>query len=208
MVSAMSSGCGGTPASCTRLDSLVSAAFALLAWIVVTPPGCPVFQAFSKASASAPRTSPIMISVRAKSHRRADQACHVGALSRVKLDQIVSAALYFECVLDDHITFVRVGALDHFIDHRTRKRRLAGAGTSGDYDVKSPVNCVAQSLRVDLVKDTVANVIVECVKHLRRLAHYAAGFSGDWWKEAFEANALYLQFALHDRTARVGYRSE
>ena len=61
IVSAMSSGCGGTPASCTRLDSLVSAAFALLAWIVVTPPGWPVFHALSSASASAPRTSPMII---------------------------------------------------------------------------------------------------------------------------------------------------
>src|SRR5271156_5465335 len=61
---------------------------------------------------------------------------------------------------------------------------------------------------MDLVQDTVANVIVECVKHLRGLSHHAAGLSCDWWKETFESNALDLQFALHDRIARVGYGSE
>jgi hypothetical protein len=125
MVSAMSSGCGGTPASWTRLESLVSAARALLARIVVTPPGCPVFHAFSKASASAPRTSPMIMRSGRKPHGRPHQARHVGAFSRVKLDKIVGAALDFESILDDHIALIRVGALDHFIDHRSRECRLA-----------------------------------------------------------------------------------
>src|SRR6266849_3750889 len=59
-----------------------------------------------------------------------------------------------------------------------------------------------------LVENAVANVIVQRVKHLRGLPHNTAGLSCDWREQTLEANALDLQFALHDWTVRVGNRAE
>src|SRR5579875_3998746 len=133
----------------------MSAAAALLAWIVVTPPGWPVVQALSRASASAPRTSPMMM-VGPKAHRGAHQAGHAGALSGMKLDEVARAAADLEGVLDNHVTLVRIGARDHLVDQRARQRRLAGAGPAGNQDVPAFVDCCAHHQRAGGREDSVA----------------------------------------------------
>src|SRR5208283_555606 len=48
------------------------------------------------------------------------QPRHVRGLGGVELDEILRAALDFEGILDDHVAFVWIGTLNHFVDECAR----------------------------------------------------------------------------------------
>src|ERR1700722_15390528 len=204
MVSAISSGWGGTPASWTRPESRVSAALAEFAWMVVTPPGCPVSQAFRSASASAPAHLADDDAVGAQPHGRADQAREIDHFTGMQLNQILGPALDLQGVFDDHVALALIGTRDHLVDQRACERRLARASAPGNRDVPPAARSITENLRLRHGHDSVAHVVVECVEHLRRFAHGEARTPHDRGHQSLETDALDRKLTLDNRMVVIG----
>ncbi len=100
--------CGFSAQSCSRrfsagLRPCVFWSSAASAWIVQTPPGCPVFQLFINSQASPPRTSPMNIrSGRCRNADRSSSTIVVSAVAR----QITFIHMYFYIFLPFYIFLV------------------------------------------------------------------------------------------------------
>ena len=130
-----------TPAVRTSVSSLDSASRGEFAWIVVSEPSWPVFMAWSMSSVSAPRTSPTMIrsgrmrrEFRTSSRMRISPWPSMFGGPRLERDHVLLLELELGGVLDRDDSLV---AGDERRD-RVQRRRLTGAGTTGDEHVQLP----------------------------------------------------------------------
>ena len=101
--------------------------------MVPTPPGWPVPQAFSRSSASAPRTSPIGMRSGRKPQRRAHEIGQRGdAILGAQRHEVGRGALQLARILDQHHA---IAGLRDLGEQRVDQGGLAGRGAAGDEDV-------------------------------------------------------------------------
>ena len=123
------------------------------------PPGWPVPQAFSRSSASGPRTSPIGIrSGRSRRDERTRSESEADAVLGAQRHEIGRCALQLARVLDQHHP---VAGLGDFGEERVDQRGLAGRGPAGDEDVPALTDGGAKQLGLRAGHDAGLDVVVE-----------------------------------------------
>jgi hypothetical protein len=106
----------------------------VLEWMVVTPPGWPVFQALRSVSAAPSRTSPTMMRSGAAASC-SSEAAPCRSCRCMQRHGVLRRALDLGGVLEDDHAIVRRG-LDDLGDDGIGERRLARAGAARDDDVE------------------------------------------------------------------------
>ena len=127
--------------------------------MVPTPPGCPVPQAFSRSSASAPRTSPIgMRSGRNRSEERTRSESEATPSLVRSATRFGRLALELAGVLDQHDA---IGGLCDLRQQRIGECGLAGRGAAGHQDIAAIGYGRAQCLGLSRAHDASGDVVIE-----------------------------------------------
>ncbi len=132
---------------------------AVPAWIVPTPPGCPVAPRFQQIERLGPAHLADRDAIGAQAKRGADKIGERGdAVFRAHRDQIGRGALQLARVLDEDDAVRGLGDLG---EQRVGERRLAGRGAAGDEDVAPVGDGLAQRLGLICDHDPGGDIIVE-----------------------------------------------
>src|SRR5216683_4655875 len=146
--------------------------------------------------------------IRTQPHGGTHQASQISALSGPELNQILRAALDFEGVFDDHVTFAGIRTLYHFVDQRGAQCGLARAGAAADQNILAAHDTVAENSRLRFCDDPITHIVSQRVEHLGRLAHRQAWPPHHRRYEPLETDAVDLKLALDNWMIGVGDRPE